>query len=158
MKLHVLTISHVSGSVPQQQSSREFLTPGIPGYHLPARSVSPAVSERRLSVRQTECAYKYKHILVKKTNHFTQVILNATSSRQKNILTVQVCKLSFNQSAHFILGWVLNSQTEVYQVAWGIVFNEKIIPMLICPKLAFFFYYMWGQFFIIFGSVWAYLG
>ena len=98
--LHVLTISHVSGSVPQQQSSREFLTPGIPGYHLPARSVSPAVSERRLSVRQTECAYKYKHILVKKTNHFTQVILNATSSRQKNILTVQVCKHSVNQSAY----------------------------------------------------------
>ena len=111
MKLLVLTISHVSGSVPQQQSSREFLTPVIPGYHIPARSVSPAVSERRLSVRQTECAYKYKHILVKKTNHFTQVILNATSSRQKNILTVQVCKHCVNQSAYDTPDRVMNRQS-----------------------------------------------
>lgn len=54
------------------------------------RSVSPTCSERRLSVRQTESVFKYKHILVKKTLNFTQVLLSATVGNQKNVLTVRV--------------------------------------------------------------------
>lgn len=55
-----------------------------------ARAASPAGSERRLSVRQTENVFKYKNILVKKTSNYTQVILNTCVGSQKNTLTLKV--------------------------------------------------------------------
>lgn len=45
--------------------------------------------ERRLSVRQSECAYKYKEIVVKKCNKYTQIWLN-THTKMKNSLNPQV--------------------------------------------------------------------
>lgn len=85
-----LTLFSGSGS----KSSSGFLSAGFSGHS--RRSASPAISERRLSVRQTECAYKYKDILVKKTNKFTQIILCTASSNQKNVLTVKVSPVIFN--------------------------------------------------------------
>ena len=61
-------------------------TPSTASY----RSTSPTISERRLSIRQSESINKYKDILVKKTLNFTQVILNATVGNQKNVLTLKV--------------------------------------------------------------------
>lgn len=45
--------------------------------------------ERRMSVRQSECAYRYKEIVVKKCNKYTQIWLN-THSKLKNCLNPQV--------------------------------------------------------------------
>ena len=53
------------------------------------RAPSPASSDRRLSIRQTECAFRYKEIIVKKSNNFTQVIFSS-KGRMKNSLNVQV--------------------------------------------------------------------
>ena len=47
------------------------------------------VIERRLSVRQSESAYKYKEIVVKKYQGYTQVWL-FTTSRSKNVLNPKV--------------------------------------------------------------------
>ena len=49
--------------------------------------------ERRMSVRQSECAYKYKEIVVKKCNKYTQIWLN-THTKIKNSLNPQVCQIN----------------------------------------------------------------
>lgn len=45
--------------------------------------------ERRISVRQSECAYRYKDIVVRKCQRYTQIWLN-THTKIKNVLNPQV--------------------------------------------------------------------
>ena len=45
--------------------------------------------ERRVSVRATECAFKYKQILIKKNQKYTQIWLN-THTKMKNALNPMV--------------------------------------------------------------------
>lgn len=45
--------------------------------------------ERRTSIRSTECAFRYKQIVVKKCVHYTQIWLN-TQTVMKNALNPQV--------------------------------------------------------------------
>lgn len=48
--------------------------------------------ERRISVRQSECAYRYKEIVVKKCQRYTQIWMNSQSTKFKNALNPQVSK------------------------------------------------------------------
>ena len=48
--------------------------------------------ERRISVRSSECAFKYKEIIVKKCHKYTQIWLY-THTKMKNSLNPQVIKI-----------------------------------------------------------------
>jgi len=58
--------------------------------------------ERRMSVRQSECAYRYKEIVVKKCNKYTQIWLN-THTKMKNSLNPQVCQLNTHTKIKTVL-------------------------------------------------------
>ncbi|XP_033755420.1 chromodomain Y-like protein 2 isoform X2 [Pecten maximus] len=49
----------------------------------------PEEMERRISVRQSECAFRYKDIVVKKCSKYTQIWMN-THTKMKNALNPQV--------------------------------------------------------------------
>ena len=58
--------------------------------------------ERRMSVRASECAFKYKEIIIKKCHKYTQIWLY-THTKMKNALNPQVIIPSENHPYNFII-------------------------------------------------------
>ena len=78
--------------------------------------------ERRMSVRQSECAYKYKEIVVKKCNRYTQIWLN-THTKLKNSLNPQV---SLDLQVLLIYTDVV---TYMYQTEILFEYNKKVLSI-----------------------------
>ncbi|CAC5412350.1 CDY [Mytilus coruscus] len=83
--------------------------------------------ERRMSVRQSECAYRYKEIVVKKCNRYTQIWLN-THSKLKNCLNPQANELLIG--GRKITAIEACQLGLVSQVFWPTSIMQEVIPRI----------------------------
>ena len=116
---------YVPAMIPISPSSMSYkmLLDNLPFQYQPKKSSkkrdedSMDEVERRMSVRQSECAYRYKEIVVKKCNKYTQIWLN-THTKLKNCLNPQVC-------GPFLFYLLLRSLSRFY-------IKSNLWKMLIC--------------------------
>ncbi|GFO43508.1 chromodomain y-like protein 2 [Plakobranchus ocellatus] len=86
MQLHPVVPGH---KLDKKSSIRSGSSSSTGGLRLPSSGVGGEPVERRISVRSSECAFRYKQIVVKKCFRYTQIWLN-TQTVMKNALNPQV--------------------------------------------------------------------
>lgn len=86
MQLHPVVTDH---KLDKKSSVRSGSSSSTSGPGLLTRGVGGETVERRISVRSSECAFRYKQIVVKKCFRYTQIWLN-TQTVMRNALNPQV--------------------------------------------------------------------